>query len=88
MMRGPPFVGGVTHFIHNTPTRKHSHQAKTLCHTSLVILPFLVSLRMPELNAGTAGESSGDRTAQQIIDATRAQLSWMEAAESEVRSSF
>ena len=47
---------------------------------------------MPGMNAhdaGSAGESSGDtRTAQQIIDATRAQLSWMEAAESEVRSSF
>ena len=48
---------------------------------------------MPGMNAhdaGSAGESSGGdtRTAQQIIDATRAQLSWMEAAESEVRSSF
>jgi hypothetical protein len=46
---------------------------------------------MPGMNAhdaGSAGESSDTRTAQQIIDATRAQLSWMEAAESEVRSSF
>jgi hypothetical protein len=53
---------------------------------------FLSFLNMPGMNAhdaGSAGESSGDtRTAQQIIDATRAQLSWMEAAESEVRSSF
>ena len=62
---------------------------------TLSLLPISRCVRltdMPGMNAhdaGSAGESSGDtRTAQQIIDATRAQLSWMEAAESEVRSSF
>ena len=74
--------------FHSQHTNKQTFTPSKNFLSHLLVLPFLVSLRMPELNAGTAGESSGDRTAQQIIDATRAQLSWMEAAESEVRSSF
>ena len=65
---------------------------RTYSYTHFFFLLGSARLNMPGMNAhdaGSAGESSGDtRTAQQIIDATRAQLSWMEAAESEVRSSF